>query len=235
MRRKVTLAGELKEKFGEVFYVNADSHQDILKCIEANRPEFKRYLLDSIDKDVGFTIDMAGKSVEEEDLLVPLTEGDVTITAIPAGSKSGIGKILAAIALAVLVVYTAGGAALAAQGATGASFGATMSAGMAAQFTGMQMIGMGLAVNLAFAGMQQLMAPDPSVDAKDAAVNYMYTGSAQTIVEGDPLPVLYGELRVPGRPVALDIINGVYRNNNAIIDFNNNLTIIDSELEEEII
>lgn len=234
MRRKVTLAGELKEKFGEVFYVNADSHQDILKCIEANRPEFKRYLLDSIDKDVGFTIDMAGESVAEEDLLVPLTEGDVTITAIPAGSKSGMGKILAAIALAVLVVYTAGAASLAASGTTSAGFGATLSAGMGASFSGMQMIGMGLAVNLAFAGMQQLMAPDPAVD-KDTAVNYMYSGSAQTIVEGDPLPVLYGELRVPGRPVGLDIINGVYRNNNAIIDFNNNLTIIDSELEEEII
>ncbi len=234
MRRKVTLAGELKEKFGEVFYVNADSHQDILKCIEANRPEFKRYLLDSIDKDVGFTIDMAGESVAEEDLLVPLTEGDVTITAIPAGSKTGMGKILAAIALAVLVVYTAGAATLAASGTTGAGFGATLSAGMGASFSGMQMIGMGLAVNLAFAGMQQLMAPDPAVD-KDTAVNYMYSGSAQTIVEGDPLPVLYGELRVPGRPVGLDIINGVYRNNNAIIDFNNNLTIIDSELEEEII
>ena len=111
MRRKVTLAGELKEKFGEVFYVNADSHQSILKCINANRPEFKQYLLESIDKNVGFTIDMAGESVAEEDLLTPLKEGDVTITAIPAGSKSGMGKILAAIALAVLVIYTAGAAA----------------------------------------------------------------------------------------------------------------------------
>ena len=110
MRRKVTLAGELKEKFGEVFYVNADSHQSILKCINANRPEFKQYLLESIDKNVGFTIDMAGESVAEEDLLTPLKDGDVTITAIPAGSKSGMGKILAAIALAVLVIYTAGAA-----------------------------------------------------------------------------------------------------------------------------
>lgn len=234
MRRKVTLAGELKEKFGEVFYVNADSHQDILKCIDANRPEFKHYLLDSIDKDVGFTIDMAGESVAEEDLLVPLKEGDVTITSIPAGSKSGFAKILTAIAMATLIIYTAGAASLAASGTTGATFGATMSAGLGANFTALQLMGLGLSVNLALAGVQQMIAPDPSVD-KESAVNYMYSGSTQTIVEGDPLPVLYGELRVPGRPVALDIINGVYRNNNAVIDFNNNLTIIDSELEEEIV
>ena len=149
MRRKVTLAGELKEKFGEVFYVNADSHQSILKCINANRPEFKQYLLESIDKNVGFTIDMAGESVAEEDLLTPLKDGDVTITAIPAGSKSGMGKILAAIALAVLVIYTAGAATLAATPGAATGFGATMSAGMGATFSGMQMMGMGLAVNLA--------------------------------------------------------------------------------------
>ena len=153
MRRKVTLAGELKEKFGEVFYVNADSHQSILKCINANRPEFKQYLLESIDKNVGFTIDMAGESVAEEDLLTPLKEGDVTITAIPAGSKSGMGKILAAIALAVLVIYTAGAALLAATPGAATGFGATMSAGMGATFSGMQMMGMGLAVNLALAGI----------------------------------------------------------------------------------
>ena len=231
MRRKVTLAGELKEKFGEVFYVDADSHQSILKCINANRPEFKQYLLESIDKNVGFTIDMAGESVAEEDLLIPLKEGDVTITAIPAGSKSGMGKILAAIALAVLVIYTAGAALPAMQGA---GFGATMSAGMGATFSGMQMMGMGLAVNLAMAGIQQLMAPDPAVDS-DSPTNYMYQGSAQTIIEGDPVPVLYGELRVPGRPVALDVINGVYRNNNVTIDSNNNISILDSELQEEFI
>lgn len=232
MRRKVTLAGELKEKFGEVFYVNADSHQDILKCISANRPDFKKYLISSIDNDVGFTIDMAGKSVAEEDLLTPLVEGDVTITAIPAGSKSGLGKVLAAIALAYLVVMSAGAYAIA-QG-TAAAGASTFSAGMAAQFSGMQLMGMSIAANLAITGMMQVLAPDPSVDA-DTPVNYMYQGSAQTIIEGDPVPILYGELRVPGRPVALDIINGVYRNNNVIIDFNNNLTIVDSELEEEFI
>ena len=78
------------------------------------------------------------------------------------------------------------------------------------------------------------MAPDPAVDS-DSPTNYMYQGSTQTIVEGDPVPILYGELRVPGRPIALDVINGVYRNNNVTIDSNNNISILDSELQEEFI
>ena len=33
-------------------------------------------------------------------------------------------------------------------------------------------------------------------------------GGANNAVEGDPIPVLYGELRVPGRPIAVDILQG---------------------------
>ncbi len=230
MRRKVTLAGELKEKFGEVFYVNADSYQDILKCINANRPEFKKYVLDCVDKNVGFTIDMADKSVEsEEDLLVPLQEGDVTITSIPAGSKTGVGKILAAIAIAYLVIVTAGASAIAAgEAAAGAS---AWSAGLSASFSGMQTMAMGLAVSLATAGIQQVLAPDPAVD--EEITDYIYQGTQQLVVEGDPIPVLYGELRVPGRPVAFNLSQGEFMNNNVIIDRNNNLDIIDSEKYRE--
>tara|TARA_R110000764_G_scaffold125849_3_gene213332 strand:- start:198 stop:914 length:717 start_codon:yes stop_codon:yes gene_type:complete len=236
MRRKVTLAGELKEKFGEVFYINADSHQDLLKCISANRPGFKKYLLDAIDKDIGFTIDMADKSVEsEEDLLLPLKEGDVTITSIPAGSKTGIGKIIAAVAIAYLMIVSAGTAALAAPGSTFAAGTSAFSAGISATttFSGLQMMGMTLAANLAITGYHQIMAPDPSVDDSDEASTYLFQGSQQTIIEGDPIPILYGELRVPGRPIAMNIEQGRYKNNNVVIDRNNNLDIIDSEKDKE--
>ena len=63
-----------------------------------------------------------------------------------------------------------------------------------------------LAVNLALTGMQQLMAPDPSVD--DGPENYLFNGAGQNIQEGDPVPLLYGELRVPGRPVSVNISVG---------------------------
>jgi predicted phage tail protein len=235
MRRKVILEGELGEKFGRSITISADTHQSILKCIDANRPGFRPYLLQCMDSGTGFVVDVAGKSVEkEEDLLIPLKEGDVTITAVPAGSKTGVGKILAAIALTTLILASAGAAVGAGMGMN-TTFAAKVSLGMSssATFSTLQLAGLSLSVNLALAGVQQLMAPDPAVD-KESPTDYLYKGSSQNIIEGDPVPILYGELRVPGRMVGLDIIPGRYRNNNVIIDSNHNdLIVVEAEIEEE--
>ena len=204
MQRKVYLVGELAEKFGSSFTVHASNYSDVFKCLEANHPNFKKYLLDAEERGIGFTIETAGKFEEEEkDLLLPLQHGDVTIAALPAGSKSGGAKIFAAIVLFVLAPGT-GTAAL---------------------------IMKSLAVNLAMAGIQQIMAPDPSVDTE--STNYLFNGSEQNIIEGDPVPILYGELRVPGRAVSLFMSTqmGYAGNNNYFQDFDNNLITFPPEFD----
>jgi predicted phage tail protein len=57
MQRKVYLVGELGEKFGSSFTVHASSYSEVFKCLEANHPTFKKYLLDSQEKGVGFTVE----------------------------------------------------------------------------------------------------------------------------------------------------------------------------------
>lgn len=236
MMRKVILEGELGEKFGRTMSVKADSHQDILKCIDANRPGFRGYIISCVDNNTGFIVDIAGKNVEkEEDLLLPLKEGDVTITTVPAGSKSGVSKIFAAIAIATLVLASAGAAAGAKGFMASIKAGATgvTAAGVAVNFSTLQLMGLSIAANLGLAGIQQIMAPDPATD-DDSPTNYLYSGAQQNVVEGDPVPILYGELRIPGRLVGLDIVQGRYRNNNVIIDSNSNdLILIESEMQEE--
>ena len=66
-------------------------------------------------------------------------------------------------------------------------------------------------VNLAITGLQELMAPDPSTDHFKMQVKdtYLFQGSQQNIIEGDPVPVLYGELRVPGRPISVRVRNAL--------------------------
>ena len=66
MMHNVYLQGELGEKFGHKFVVDATSYQDVIRCINANRPEFKQYLVDCHHNDIGFIFDTAGKEVEEE-------------------------------------------------------------------------------------------------------------------------------------------------------------------------
>ena len=99
MRRKVYLKGQIEKKFGSEFTINSSSFSDVIKCIDCNRPGFKKYLLECHENDIAFAIKAAGKDIEDQDLLSPLKEGDITIAALPAGSKSDGMKIVTAIAL----------------------------------------------------------------------------------------------------------------------------------------
>ena len=219
MERKVYLVGDIGDKFGRTHSVHADSYSDVMKCIEANNPTLKKYLLDAHEAGVGFTLEIEGKSEEhEEDLLLPIKAGDITISAIPAGSKSGGAKIFAALVLAFFVLpmigaFTQAGAAAGyGVGATTTGYSAALKAGLSAGFAG-KATAM-LALNLAMTGMQQLMAPDPSVD--NGPDNYLFNGSGQNIQEGDPVSV---DIRV-GDPtynvsiptVAGDLMSTVFEN-----------------------
>jgi hypothetical protein len=47
------------------------------------------------------------------------------------------------------------------------------------------------------------------------------------------VPLLYGELRVPGRRISANVVNGKYINNNATIDSGNNMYILNHSRTEE--
>ena len=85
----------------------------------------------------------------------------------------------------------------------------TVGYGQATATAGLNLGGMfavGLSINLALAGLMEMMAPDPSVDA-DQEESYLFNGREQNIIEGDPVPVLYGKLEVPGQPINFELSN----------------------------
>ena len=182
MERKVYLVGDIGDKFGRTHSVYADSYSDVMKCIEANNPTLKKYLLDAHEAGVGFTLEIEGRAEEHEEdlLLLPIKAGDITISAIPAGSKSGGAKIFAALVLAFFVLPMIGATSFV--GCGNDNYGRDRSCGMMATTAG-KATAM-LSLNLAMTGMQQLMAPDPSVD--EGPENYLFNGSGQNIQEGDP-------------------------------------------------
>jgi len=185
MNRKVYLIGEIEKKFGSVFSMNADSFRDIFRCIDCNRPGFREYLAASEEKGIVFTINYAGKELGEEELLTPLKEGDVTIAAVPVGSKSDSMKVVTG----VVLMYV--------------SF---MMGNVDGVMRGIQMALMGMGVTLASQGIQGMLAPDPATEAEQED-GYLYTGPDSIVVEGAPIPVLYGELRVPGQPISIGLNN----------------------------
>ncbi len=213
MQHSVYLQGDLGERFGNKFTVHTDNYRDVFRCINANRPDFLPYLRKCHEEDIGFIVETAGEQIDQEDLLLPLKKGDITIAIAPAGSKSGVSKILAAIAIVLFIIYNplqlaGGGNLFSAAMAEGASKTLMMSVFAASQ----------MAASLALSGIQQIMAPDPAVD-QDNPTNYIFSGGASAQVEGDPIPLLYGELRVPGRPIAVDIRNGGRTGSNNVIPF----------------
>jgi len=202
MKRNIYLEGEIGLKFGRRHSFHGESVRDALRLIQANNPELRKYLIACAEADIGFHIEVGSNEVETPlECLLPLREGDVVITPVAAGSKSGGAKILTAVAIAALMFAMPGsiGALM-----NGTAFGATAGSTAAGLQSIAAFTAASLAINLALTGIQQLMAPDPSVDEEDEG--YLFNGSQRNIVEGMPIPLLYGELRVPGHPVSFEIV-----------------------------
>lgn len=215
MNRKVYLDGDIAQKFGSEFTIYAESVADVWRCLNCNFPELREYLIECHEKDVGFLCKVGDKGLDdEEEMLLKMGEGDIFISPQPAGSKSGLGKILAAIAIVAIAVFApylayGGFNSLAFVSASYGGFAGIVAGGLALGGT-LSLVALGVAVNLALTGIQQLMAPDPSVDSPDVSAgesSYLFQGSEQNILEGDPVPVAYGELRIPGRPIGFELRN----------------------------
>ena len=67
---------------------------------------------------------------------------------------------------------------------------------------------MPIGLGLVSAGLAELMAPDPATDATDdAKEGYLFQGAEQSLPEGSAVPLLYGELRVPGQAISFNLRN----------------------------
>ena len=202
MKRKVYLDGELGEKYGRELTMNVGTVAEVFRCLEANYPGVKQYLLDAHERGIGFLCEVAGTQIENEaELIMEFPEGSFYIAPHPVGAKSGPLKIIIGIALVALAFYAPVLFTQLPGAAGGAGFTLTGFAGTA------QLVVAAIGVNLAMTGLSQILAPDPSTDGPEQDDNYLFQGSGQTILEGDPIPILYGRLRIPGRPISFEVRN----------------------------
>lgn len=179
MRRKIVFEGELGEKFGKETYIDASSFGDVIRCFSANFDNFKQYLLDCDKRQIAFICKVNNVAISEKELPLRYGEGDMVITPVPAGSFGSFFKgIVKAIAGVVLVIV----------GALTGNVQLMIQGGM-----------------MAFSGIAEHLAPDPLGDPKDPDPDYLYSGTAQLILETDPIPICYGRMRVPAKPISFDI------------------------------
>ena len=178
MKRNIYLEGELGDRYGHKLVMEVNSFAEVVNCLQANYPDVKKYFIDSQKNGINFVCEVEGEKLgSKEELLLHYKTGDMRISPTPSGSKGGLKVILGA-----WLIYA------------GYVIAGPIGAAVAAY-------GIGFIVE----GIQDFLAPDPSNDADNDS--YLFEGSGQTVREGDPVPVLYGKLRIPGRPISFQVRN----------------------------
>lgn len=200
----VILNGFLGEKYGTHWNMEATTYKDIVACISANYPSFYKDLVDIYTSGADVDIQVGANLVTEEEIYQPLTRETIVITPIPAGSKSGTAKAIIGTVLLVSMFFIPGS-----QFAIPAFLGPEAAAVANLAITT-------LAVNLAIVGLQQLLAPDPSVD--DDNKDYLFAAPSNTVVARNPVPILCGEMMIGGLVISAGVVGTNQSGDSSFID-----------------
>ena len=224
---QVKLMGELGEKFGSEWECVDTSIRDILKCIDCQTEGLKDYLSECHLKNVQFSIQTGENLIEEyPELYLNVAKEEVIITPVPAGSGKGLGKLITGLLLLAAMFFmpglgafmttggtqvaggyvattTAGGLSVATVGGTSVSAALASGASLSLAGSAVMMLG----ANLALMGLAEMSAPDPDKTTDDPS--YLFNGAENHIEQGQPVPLLYGELTVGGSPIYQGYAPGV--------------------------
>tara|TARA_Y100001938_G_scaffold150117_1_gene239698 strand:+ start:1158 stop:1994 length:837 start_codon:yes stop_codon:yes gene_type:complete len=195
----VRLMGDLGERFGEVWEVNVTSVAEIFKLIGCNTVGLQQYLVDCAESGVDFTVQQGEDFYGNDEFTLnnALGSEDIIIAPVPAGDKKALTKILAAI-LIVVVMYLS-------FGSWGAMANALAGKGVSGFVQFATWTGLSMAVNLAIAGITQMLAPGPEVDNPERNEAYLFNGPVNQAKEGIGIPIAYGELMVGGTAINVSL------------------------------
>ena len=170
---QVRLVGDIGDKFGNKWSLNAANFKDIIDLIDCQIEGFRLYLINSEKNGIRFTVqrgkDFIDPETAERDLLLSLNDEDIIITAVPRGAGGWFKTIIGFVLAVVGVVY---------------------------QIPWLATIGM----NLMMAGIAELGLPSLIGDESDG---HFFDGPDNTISQGSPVPILYGELLIGGAPMSV--------------------------------
>lgn len=191
-------------QFGERWEADCTNIRDIFKLIECQTPGFRQYLVNAAEAGVDFEIQRGEELLSEpEELLLDLRDEDIIITEVVAGSKTGAGKILAAIAIVALMFIPGPHQAFLFQSAGQLGMAGNFSVVGLGTLSGTGLLALSVAANLALAGITQLLSPGPEVDGPgENRDGYLFNGPVSRAPEGIVVPVVYGEVIIGGQPVS---------------------------------
>ena len=171
MIRDIILYGEARKLFGKKYRLDVESPAEAIKALSMMVDGFREWLLKN--KDEKFVVTVNGKSIEES-MLTARGEGDITIrVASIRARKGGAFGIIAGLALIAFTWWSP-------------------FTWVAASQSALYAVGAGLVLS----GAAMMLSPQlkPSDDKDDGELKSHTFGIQQNSGQGDPVPVVYGEI-----------------------------------------
>jgi len=224
MLKKVTLYGELAEKYGKDWSLDISSPAEAIRALCANNPDFKGFMASSAERGVGYKVLVGKKELDNVlgELSNPTGRQDIKIVPVIGGAKSKLATVIigaimiyaAVMTMGASTIATAQAAATAAGTAGGTLAGTAMSSlSYGAQFTiglgnlsGMSLMAAKFGAMLVLGGISAMLSttPEPPTVAEKAQ-NYSFNGATNTIRQGVAIPVLYGQLMIGGAVISAGV------------------------------
>lgn len=201
--KKVVLHGKLKDVYADELFFDINSVAEAIRAMYYQIDGFPEAIREGHYRIVTEHND----DIPEEALTFKLGSEVREIHIVPAleGSKGGVFRVVAGVALVGLAVATGGAAAgVAGLGITGGG-ALTTSASFAAATGGFAISSSTLATmgaSLLLGGISQMMTPSvkppeaQSFERPADRPSYLYNGATNTSEQGGPVPLIYGQMRV---------------------------------------
>lgn len=198
--RTVRLYGKLGARFGRVHHLAVNSAAEAVRALGVLHQGFNQFLAEAKDIGLAFTVFYGKRNLGKDQLCDPPSHNDIRIAPVVQGSKSGGGlQTVLGIALIAVASFFSGG--LAAGGAA-SLYGATATAA----WTAVGAVGFSLAIG----GVAQMITgTQAGIDSSEAADNrpsYNFAGIKNTITQGNPVPLCYGEMTAGSAMLSLGIV-----------------------------
>ena len=190
--RLVRLYGWLGKRFGREHRLAVASPAEAVRALCALLPGFEPALLASERRGVRFACFAGRHNLSQDELRHPVGADVIRIAPMLAGAKNGglFQTMLGAVLIAAAAIYSGGVA-------------AAFQAGGMVQATAT----MGLSMMLS--GVAQMLSPQQRLlsakDRPDNGASYNFNGPVNTTAQGNPVPLLYGEMFVGSATISAGI------------------------------
>ena len=182
MLRKIRVYGKLASFLGQrTFEAAVDSAAEAVRFLAVNFPGLERHMADQ-----HYRVSVGTYDLGEGELADPVGRQTIKIMPVISGAGSGVGKIIAGVALIASAFFTGG-----------ATIGLLGLAAPLAVSTALAYVG----TSLVLTGVSQLLTPTPRLTAPGTSGNreadpresFSFSGIQNTSRQGLPVPIVYGE------------------------------------------